>query len=151
MVALNSCVRDRNAIILSVKPRYVTEILEGKKKVEFRRVWTKEPIDTIYLYATSPIKRIVGIVSIGEIIKGDFSTLLELSKNFGGSVTSAELKKYLSGKDQAYGLMLRSVRPAHVQVDPKGINPNFVAPQSYRYLSHSEAVVIFSQLFNFPN
>lgn len=52
------------AILLSIKPEFVEKILLGEKKYEYRKKLCKESVEKIYIYATAPIKMVVGEVVI---------------------------------------------------------------------------------------
>ena len=56
-------------VILSIKPKYCEKIINGKKKVEFRRKIFKNEnkIDLVFMYSTSPVKKIVGFFKIESI------------------------------------------------------------------------------------
>ncbi|EGR3506369.1 hypothetical protein DC852_24550, partial [Vibrio parahaemolyticus] len=54
--------------LLSIKPKYVDEIISGKKKYEFRKKIFKRDIDSIIVYCTSPIKMVVGEIFFSETI-----------------------------------------------------------------------------------
>ena len=47
-------------IVLPVKPIYAIEILDEAKKYEFRKKLCQKEIEKIYIYATAPVKMIVG-------------------------------------------------------------------------------------------
>lgn len=47
-------------IILSIKPKYAEMILQGTKTAELRKSLPKEMPGRVYLYATDPVKRIIG-------------------------------------------------------------------------------------------
>lgn len=51
-------------IILSIKPEFVEKILSGEKKYEYRKKVCKEDVEKIYIYATAPIKMVVGEVEV---------------------------------------------------------------------------------------
>lgn len=51
-------------IILSIKPEFVEKILSGEKKYEYRKKVCKESVEKIYIYATAPIKMVVGEVVV---------------------------------------------------------------------------------------
>ncbi len=55
-------------VIFSIKPKYVERILSGEKKYEFRkRIWKKQ-VDRVFIYASSPVKKIVAsFVPIGVV------------------------------------------------------------------------------------
>lgn len=57
-------------IILPIKPEYVERIIEGKKTYEYRKIQCKRDVESILIYSTSPVKRIVGEVEVLEVLKG---------------------------------------------------------------------------------
>lgn len=56
-------------VLLSIKPKYIEKIIKGNKRYEFRKSIFKKSVDEVWIYATSPTKKIVGTFVIGEIIK----------------------------------------------------------------------------------
>ena len=50
---------DKN-IVLPIKPEYADKILNGQKKYEYRKNICTDNIEKIYVYATSPVKAIIG-------------------------------------------------------------------------------------------
>ena len=55
-------------VLLSIRPKYVEEIIKGNKRYEFRKSIFKKNVDEVWIYATSPTKKIVGTFVIGKII-----------------------------------------------------------------------------------
>lgn len=47
-------------VLMSINPEHVNNIMSGKKVYEFRKVKCKKKIDSIVIYSTSPIMKIVG-------------------------------------------------------------------------------------------
>ena len=59
---------NKHSILLSIKPVYASLILIGKKTVELRKSFSKDAENSrIYLYSTSPVKKIVGAVDIKSV------------------------------------------------------------------------------------
>ena len=57
-------------VLLSIKPKYVESIINGHKTYEFRKVIFRDKyVDIAYVYATSPVKKIVGAFRVGDIIE----------------------------------------------------------------------------------
>ena len=56
-------------VLLSIKPKYVKGIMNGNKRYEFRRsiFRCREDIELVYIYSTSPVKKIVGVFTIKSI------------------------------------------------------------------------------------
>ena len=56
-------------ILLSIKPKYVSSIMNGTKKFEFRRkIFKRKDVDTVVVYATKPIGKVVGEFEIKQVI-----------------------------------------------------------------------------------
>jgi len=56
-------------VLLSVKPKYAEEIISGRKKYEFRKsIFKREDIKKMYIYSSSPVKKIIAIVDIVGLI-----------------------------------------------------------------------------------
>jgi len=51
-------------VLLSIKPKYVDLILNGEKKYEFRRKIFRNETNKVYVYCTSPVKKIVAYFTI---------------------------------------------------------------------------------------
>ena len=135
------------AILLSIKPRFVDQILAGNKRVEFRRSWPSNDIGAMVLYSSSPIQRLVGVAYIDRIVQTDPAGLWELAQQHGGGLEYEELIEYFEGKKTAFGILIKSVDIASVHIDPKTIFQNFRPPQSYQYLSPEDYMLTLSKLF----
>ena len=130
---------ETNAALISIHPQYVEKILSGEKRLEFRRGWTRTPVDFLVIYATNPIQQIVAIAELGEVIQGTKTKLWELARDKGGGISRRKLFAYMEGKKQ--GVALELIRTLRIV---EGINPStllgddFHPPQSFRYLSKEE-------------
>ena len=56
-------------IILSIKPQYCDEIFAGEKRFEYRRKMFKRSVESVLVYATSPICKIVGEFEIDQVLE----------------------------------------------------------------------------------
>lgn len=128
------------AVLLSVKPRYADQIVDGTKQVEFRRIWAHEPVHWIAIYSSSPTQKIVGIVEVESVVAASASTLWTLNGTRGGGLTRTELRSYFSGKATGYAVMLGRVLRPEVPIEPAKIVQGFRAPQSFRYLTNAEVI-----------
>lgn len=125
-------------IILSIKPKYADLILAGDKTVEFRRVWAAEFVNTIVLYASAPVQKIVGFVEVSEVVAERPSKLWDYSRTRGGGLTRAELFAYLEGKASGFAILLGEVARFDRGIAPSRLIANFSPPQSFRYMTASE-------------
>lgn len=125
-------------IILSIKPRYADLILSGTKTVEFRRAWAAKSVDTIAIYASSPVQRIVGVVQVAEVITAKPMLLWDYCKKRGGGLSRSELFAYMRGKTHGFAVLLRGVRKFDHSIVPSRVIEGFSPPQSFRYMTATE-------------
>lgn len=123
------------SVLLSIKPKYIEQIENGSKLYEFRRVIFKQDIDEIYVYATAPIKQIVGKICIDEIIEDTPKNLWGNFKQNAG-INKKDFFEYFSGKEKGYAIKIKDFISFEKPIDPYQENPKFVPPQSYAYLDN---------------
>lgn len=120
------------SIILPIKPIYAEKIFSGEKKYEFRKRLCIENIDKIYLYATSPIKKIVG----EAVVCGKYSMkkeeLWKLASEYSG-ITTVLFDQYFQKADRANAYKLGEVIRYRIPVELKEMGVSY-APQSYVYV-----------------
>ena len=124
-------------VLLSIKPKFAESIINGKKKYEFRKnAFSKKNIGRVYIYSTNPIKKIVGIFKINNIIEDRPSTLWNQLKD-GAGISEDEFFDYFKDREVGFALEIAEVEKFENPVDPKIIFPNFVPPQSFCYIEYS--------------
>jgi len=123
------------SVLLSIKPKYIEQIENGSKLYEFRRVIFKQDIEEIYVYATAPIKQIVGKICIDEIIEDTPKNLWGNFKQKAG-INKKDFFEYFSGKEKGYAIKIKDFISFEEPIDPYQENPEFVPPQSYAYLDN---------------
>jgi predicted transcriptional regulator len=120
-------------LLLSIKPEYAEQILEGVKLYEFRRVPVRRPVTKLILYATLPIGKVVGECRVELILTGTVSEVWRRTADFGG-LSHAEYARYFRGA--RYAVALRVADPVRYD-EPMvltAIAPIRVPPQSFCYL-----------------
>jgi predicted transcriptional regulator len=121
-------------VLLSIKPEYVDRILSGEKRYEYRRrVFQREGITTVVIYATAPVMRIVGEFEIAGIIE-DTPNELWMQTNEHAGVTFEFYDSYFSGREKAFAIRVGAIRRYEPPVEPHEALEDFCAPQSFRYL-----------------
>lgn len=122
-------------VLLSIKPQYVKEIFSGKKKYEYRRnVFKRGDVDTVIVYATKPIGKVVGEFKIDKIIKEDPITLWEQTKNYSG-ILKEDYMEYFREKQNAFAIEIKSTKVYEQPLNLEDINPKIkYAPQSFMYV-----------------
>ncbi|WP_334328014.1 ASCH domain-containing protein [Gilliamella apicola] len=121
-------------VLLSIKPEFVEKILSGEKKYEFRKkLFKRQSIKTIVIYATMPIGKVVGEFDIDHVISDEPNLVWEKTKKYAG-VSKSFYDEYFEEKSLAFAIAVGKVT---LYDEPKSLNyfgKNIVAPQSYRYL-----------------
>lgn len=140
MKRFQECLRPQGprAVLLSIKPRFVEQILAGTKTVEFRRSWAAEPVGLVVVYSSSPVQRLVGMVEIDGAVMGSPASVWSKCRTRGPGLERKELMEYFSGKDQAYGILLGNLTLPEKPIRPKSLFSGFRPPQSFRYLAAAE-------------
>jgi len=123
--------------ILSIKTKYVEEILKGNKRYEFRKKRFKKNVEEVLVYATKPIGKIVCKFNVGEIIEDKPEVLWETVRRFSG-LTEKEFFAYFQDSEKGVAIEIRDLEKFSRPVDPKIIYPNFIPPQSWIYVSSVE-------------
>lgn len=120
-------------IILSIKPEYVEKIFSGEKKYEYRKVVFKQKVEAVYIYASSPICKIVGEFKIERIICDTPEAIWRQTKEQSG-VSKTFFEKYYKGKNKGVALKIRNCKYTK-GINPKLLIPDFKAPQSFIYVN----------------
>jgi predicted transcriptional regulator len=127
----------RRALLLSLRPRFATAILDGTKTVELRRTRLSAPPGTpLVLYASSPIMAVVGTAVLAERHTASPATIWRTHRRALG-LTRAEFNDYLTGVDQATAITISNPQALP---DPFTLawlrgHAGFQPPQSYRYIA----------------
>lgn len=120
-------------VILSIKPKFAEAIFAGQKKYEYRKSSFRRKIDKVYLYASSPISKIVGEISIGNIISDSPDVLWHLTQSDSG-ISKEYFDTYFQERKIGYAISIISYFKYEEAIDPKTVVKTFKAPQSYIYI-----------------
>lgn len=120
-------------VILSIKPEFVEKIFSGEKQYEYRKILFKQKVDTVYIYASRPVSKIVGEFKIEEIICDAPENIWKQTKRQSG-VSKKFFDKYYKGKDKAVALKIKACKEYEEGINPETLVPNFKVPQSFIYV-----------------
>jgi len=118
--------------LLSIKPEFANMIFVGIKKYEFRRAIFKRHITKVIVYASSPVKMVIGEFEVEEIIFHDIKTLWKMTKLSAG-IDEKYFKKYFKNKEKGYAIKIKNYKKYKIPLclkDEFGLTP----PQSFSYL-----------------
>jgi predicted transcriptional regulator len=125
---------DEPVILMSIRPQYFEAIRNGTKKYEFRRQIFRQRVNYVYIYVSSPVKRVMGKFRLGEILKDSPSAIWEVCHRYGG-ISKEEFFRYFNGCSVAYAIEINDftlINP--LDLEEMGIHP----PQSFSYLTISQ-------------
>jgi predicted transcriptional regulator len=121
-------------ILLSIKPEYANKIFDGTKKYEFRRTIFKDSnVNTVVVYASSPVQRVIGEFTIEKVLSETTDKLWSLTNEFSG-ITKDFFDEYFGSKEIGYAIKVREIKKYKVPKLLVDFDINF-APQSFVYLS----------------
>jgi predicted transcriptional regulator len=118
---------------LPIKPQYAHRIVSGEKRFEFRKATFASHVSHIVIYASTPVKKIVGVAEVSSIDSSSPSATWESTKHAAGISRSA-FRAYFLGKKRAYSIALEGVRALENWVSPNEIEEGFKVPQSFAYV-----------------
>jgi type I restriction enzyme S subunit len=128
-------------VLLSIKPKFVRAIIEGDKQYEFRKViFRNRPINRVFVYSSAPVKKIIALFEISEILKDHPAVLWDKTKDHAG-INATEFFSYFAGKSRGYAIGISNLKEFDEPIDPMATIPGFVPPQSYSYF-HAEKCMI---------
>ena len=119
-------------LLMSINPEHVDNILSGTKKYEFRKTRCKEDIDSIIIYSTFPIMKVVAEVEVKEIIEGTPQVIWNKTQTAAG-IDKLFFDRYYLGRSTAVEYALGKVKKFST---PKLLADYGIrtAPQSYVYV-----------------
>lgn len=118
--------------LLSIRPQFAAKIFSGEKKYEYRRQIFKKEIDTVVVYASSPIKKVIGEFKVERIECNELDLLWKNTCDHSG-ITQEYFYSYFINKDYGYAIKIRDAVEYSRRLDLReayGILP----PQSFAYI-----------------
>lgn len=119
---------------MSIKPKYVEKILSGEKKYEYRKTLLKKDVESILVYSTFPVKKVVCEIKLLEVVKGTLEYVYNKTNKESG-ITLEEFNNYFKNKSIAYAYKLGSIKRLNLTLKEIGVP---TAPQSYQYIERIE-------------
>lgn len=123
---------EKENIILPIKPVFAEKILSGEKKYEYRKRLCKKQINKIYIYATAPVKMIIGEVWVVDKLSMDKEKLWQETQKYAG-ITKKFYDQYFEYQNCACAYRIGEVRQYRFPVALDSIGIEYV-PQSFIYV-----------------
>ena len=120
-------------IIISINPEHVAKILSGEKKFEYRTKAAKKDVDSLIIYETTPVKRIVAEAEIIEVLRLSPEDLWKETERYSG-ISKSFYDEYFKGRKIAYAYRLGKAKAYDnpLELSDYGIK---AAPQSFVYIN----------------
>lgn len=122
----------RRVALLSIRPHFAEAIFGGRKKVELRRTGFAQPISHVVVYATAPIRRVVGMFEVAKVDRDHPARLWRRYRSVAG-VEAEFFHHYYEGLDEGVAIVVGATARLTEPLPLSAINVSS-APQSYCYL-----------------
>lgn len=122
-------------ILLSIKPKYVRRILNGTKRFEYRKkIFKNRNVNTIVIYATKPVGKVVGEFYINNIIEDSPKTIWNLTSRYSG-ISRKSFDNYFSNTQEGFAIEIGDFIKYKKELDLKELSNKIKsAPQSFIYI-----------------
>jgi putative transcriptional regulator len=131
-------------LFMSIKPVYAYKLIQGTKDIELRK--TRPHVsrgDYAIIYASSPVKAVIGFGKIRDIIICPPINMWEKYSDRLG-IDELSFKNYYKSSSKAIGIefdFIRSIAPISL-AKIRSVDPNFHPPQIYHYVDENEIQAI---------
>jgi len=120
-------------VLLSIKPEFALKIFDGSKRYEYRRsIFKRHGIKTVVVYASDPIKKVIGEFEIGEILCEEPQALWLKTGDEAG-ITRERFLDYFENSQKGYAIKVEEGKmydPPIPLSELTALSP----PQSFTYL-----------------
>jgi predicted transcriptional regulator len=124
----------QTSVLLSIKPEFADRIFQGLKRYEFRRTLFKDrSVKRIIVYASTPIRKVIGEFEVVDILELEKEYLWEQTKDYSG-IPKDYFDEYFRGRERGYAI---EIGEARLYDTPLELSENFNVerpPQSFMYL-----------------
>lgn len=123
-------------LLLSIHSGYAIQIVNGQKTIELRRrfpLFKKEDKKKIFIYACSPISKIIGECNLQVVKKVPLKQLWKISSNL-AMIDKTSFDEYFKDRDFGFALYLENPVKYNQPVLLTSVLGNKHPPQSYRYM-----------------
>ncbi len=119
--------------LFSIHPDYANALLDGTKRVEFRRTALPADVTRVVIYATSPVQRIVGSFEVAGVDQTPPSKAWKVYREVGG-IEKQAFDRYYEGAANAFVIQARNPVRLHTPLRLSDLSESLRPPQSFMYL-----------------
>lgn len=120
--------------LLSIQPQYAHLIIEGQKKVEFRKVRFRNKLLHVVMYTSKPVQKILGYFDVSYVDE-DSPKELWARYNAVGGVLKKEFDAYYASSSRGVAIGIGKVRTLRNPISLRTLGKLLTPPQSFTYLN----------------
>jgi len=124
---------------MSVHPKFAEAIMDGRKKVEFRKRPLAADVTVVWVYATAPVQRVIGYFEVDAMHTAEPADLWQEFADV-GCIDRAAFDRYYEGASTGAGIKIRQAVRLDVPARIADLLPSGVPPQSYAYVGPRDSV-----------
>jgi predicted transcriptional regulator len=131
-----------NGIVMSIRPNYSHQIMNGEKVIEIRRKFnSKWKNHVVTIYSSSPVRELIGYATINNVVEDKPEVIWsQHSEKLG--CTKDEFDGYTKGAEKVYAIFLSEVRRFTNNLSLNYLSSFFekkiLPPQSYSSVKDTE-------------
>jgi predicted transcriptional regulator len=123
----------RRVALLSIHPRHAESILAGRKLVELRRMPVAADTTHVIVYATAPVKLVIGWFEVAGIDEASRTAIWNAHQRVCG-VSRREFRAYFDGADRAFAIRIAQAHRLRSPLPLESLPGVRRPPQSFQYL-----------------
>ena len=122
------------SVLLSIKPEFADRIFQGSKRYEFRRTLFKDrSVKRIVVYASTPIRKVIGEFEVVDILELEKEYLWEQTKDYSG-IPKDYFDEYFHGRETGFAIAIGDAILYDTPLELSEIFNIERPPQSFMYL-----------------
>ena len=118
---------------MPIQPQYANPIIEGRKKVEFRKTKFRTPPSHVVIYASSPVSCVVGYFEVTHVETARVDALWEKYSAV-GCIGEDDFVAYYGGRDEGVVLGVGEVVVLAEPIPLEELGLSSRPPQSFCYV-----------------
>lgn len=120
-------------ILLSIHPKFVEKILTGEKRFEFRKTLPTKDVESVVIYATKPIGKVVAEFKIKFIHSKAPEQLWLETQNYAG-INEGFFFQYFKNREIAHAFEVGELMVFEQPKELKEFVSSGIPPQSFCYI-----------------
>jgi len=119
---------------MAIHQRWAEAIMNGQKRVEFRKRRLADDITVVLVYATAPVSKIVGRFTVRQVVSGSPVSIWD-EYGSAGVIEHDAFFSYYDGTESAVAIVVGEAVRFDEPVALDQIEPKPSVPQSFAYLT----------------